>query len=96
MLPSVPELCGIAILSEMSYLPAMKGITIKLPEETLRQLKEEARSTGRSVAALIRERVATPADRGAGSFHALSSDLAGSLAGARKAATNERRRFRRS
>jgi predicted transcriptional regulator len=73
----------------------MKGITIKLSEETLRRLQEEARSTGRSVAALIRERVEIPADRDAASFYALTSDLAGSLAGARKPATNDRRRFRR-
>ena len=54
----------------------MKGITIKLPETTLRRLRQEARATGRSVAAL-------------------TSDLAGSVAGGRKAATNERRKFSR-
>ena len=54
----------------------MKGITIKLPETTLRRLRQEARATGRSVAAL-------------------ASDLAGSVAGGRKAATNERRKFSR-
>jgi len=74
----------------------MKGITIKLPESTLRRLKEEARETGRSVAALVRERVEAvpgPDDR---SVFALASDLAGSVAGSRTAATNGRRRFRRS
>ena len=74
----------------------MKGITIKLPEDTLRKLRQEARSTGRSVAALIRERVETPRDRDSGTFYALTADLAGGLSGPRKAATNQRRRFRRS
>src|SRR5207247_10595757 len=32
----------------------MKGITIKLPEMTLRQLRQEARATGRSVAEIVR------------------------------------------
>lgn len=74
----------------------MKGITIKLPESTLRRLRHEARATGRTVAALVRERVeASPASDG-GSVHALTSDLAGSVAGSRKAATNARRKFRRA
>ena len=73
----------------------MKGITIKLPEAVARQLREEARQSGRSVAALIRERIETPF-RDAGSVYALSSDLAGSLAGRRLPATNARARFRRS
>ena len=77
-------------------MAVMKGITIKLPEATLRRLKQEARATGRSVAALVRERVETPPDRDGGSVYALSSDLAGSLAGSRRAATNERRKFRRA
>lgn len=73
---------------------AMKGITIKLPEETLRRLRHEARATGRSVAQLIRECVEGP--RGsAESVYALASDLAGSIAGSGRAATNERTRFRR-
>ncbi|HET9216942.1 MAG TPA: ribbon-helix-helix protein, CopG family [Terriglobia bacterium] len=74
----------------------MKGITIKLPEETLRRLQEEARSTGRTVAALIRERVETASDQDAQSFYALTHDLAGSLSGSRKAVTNKRRKFRRA
>src|SRR5207249_4163991 len=32
----------------------LKGITIKLPEMTLRQLRQEARATGRSVAEIVR------------------------------------------
>jgi predicted DNA-binding protein len=79
----------------MSYLSGMKGITIKLPEETLRKLQKEAQATGRSVAALIRERIETPPDHDDESFYGLTSDLAGSLAGTRRAATNKRRRFRR-
>jgi len=73
----------------------MKGITIKLPDATLRRLRQEARDAGRSVAALVRERVEVPANRRAGSVYALTADLAGSLAGRRKPATNQRRRFRR-
>ena len=74
----------------------MRGITIKLPEEILRHLKEEAQSTGRSVSALIRERVAMSPRRDAGAVYELSADLAGSLKGSRKSAGNDRRRFRRS
>jgi len=73
----------------------MKGTTIKVSEETRRLLREEARSTGRSVAALIRERIETPPDHALESFYALTSDLAGSLAGKKRAATNDRKRFRR-
>ena len=74
----------------------MKGITIKLPETTLRRLREEAQATGRSVAALVRERVEAPRDCDGRSVFAVTSDLAGSLAGGRRAATNERRKFSRS
>jgi predicted DNA-binding protein len=74
----------------------MKGITIKLSDTTLRQLRYEASETGRSVAALIRERLETPSDQAKESIFALTSDLAGSLAGGRRPATNTRRRFRRS
>ena len=74
----------------------MKGITIKLPETTLRRLRQEARATGRSVAALVRERVEAPRDRDGRTVFAVTSDLAGSLAGGRKAATNVRRKFNRS
>jgi len=87
---------GIADLSDMSYPFAMgmQGITIKLPEAVARQLREEARQSGRSIAALIRERIeAPPRDRG--SVYAVTADLAGSLAGRRLSATNARARFRR-
>ena len=73
----------------------MKAITIKLPEDTLRRLQKEAQATGRTVAALIRERVETPQDQDDKSVYALTADLAGSVAGGRKPATNDRRRFRR-
>lgn len=86
---------GIAVLSEVSYPAVMKGITVKLPEDTLRRLRKEAEATGRSVAALIRERVEVPQDGDDGSVYALTLDLAGSVAGSRKSATNARRRFRR-
>ena len=75
----------------------MRGITIKLPEPTLRHLRQQARSTGRTVAALVRERVETgPGTRDVASVHAATADLAGVLAGSRRAATNRRRKFRRS
>ena len=74
----------------------MKGITIKLPETTIRQLKDEARETGRSIAALVRERVEARVDRTNASVFAMTSDLAGSLAGRRRPAVNTRSRFRRS
>lgn len=73
----------------------MTGITIKLPEETLRKLREEARRTGRTVAAIVRERVESE-DAGAGSVYALTADLAGCLDGGKQSATNARRKFRRS
>jgi ribbon-helix-helix CopG family protein len=91
-----PVAMGIADLSDMSYPLAMgmQGITIKLPEAVARRLREEARQSGRSVAALIRERIeAPPRDRG--SVYAVTTDLAGSLAGRRLSATNTRARFRR-
>jgi predicted DNA-binding protein len=71
----------------------MKGITIKLPETTLKRLQQQARETGRSVAALVRERVEAGSDSGERSVYALTSDLAGVVDGPRKAATNARRRF---
>ena len=77
-------------------MAVMKGITIKLPEATLRRLRQEARASGRSVAALVRERVEAPMDRDGRSVFAVTSDLAGSLAGGRRAATNERRKFGRA
>lgn len=60
----------------------MKGITVKLPDATLRQLRQEARATGRSVAALIRAKLeALPRRRGRRSVYEITSDLAGSVAG---------------
>lgn len=75
-------------------MDSMKSLTVKLPEQTLQQLKDEAEATGRTVAALVRERIeAPPEDQ---SLHALAADLAGSLSGPPKAATNKRRKFGRS
>ena len=73
----------------------MKRITIKLPDTTLRQLRRQAHETGRSIAALVRERVEAPPDHASESFFALSSDLAGSLTGGHRPAANTRRKFRR-
>lgn len=74
----------------------MKGITIKLPDPTLRRLRQEARATGRSVAALIRERLESAPRRGGRSVYEITADLAGCVAGARTSATNGRRKFARS
>jgi len=38
-------------------MAVIRGITIKLTESTLRRLRPEARATGRSVAALVQDRV---------------------------------------
>jgi hypothetical protein len=77
-------------------MAAMKGITIKLPADTLKALRDEARATGRTVTDVIRERIEAAAPDQSGSVHALTSDLAGSLAGSGRSATNLRRRFRKS
>ena len=74
---------------------AMKGITIKLPEATARRLRLQARESGCSVAALVRELIDAP-PRGGDSVYAITTDLAGSLAGGKRPATNARKRFRRS
>jgi hypothetical protein len=74
----------------------VKGITVKLPDTTLRRLRQEARESGRSVAALIRERLETVPHGGSRSVYDIAADLAGSVAGQRKPATNERRKFSRS
>ena len=94
--PGDTDACfGIAGLSDMSYpvyMGGMKGITIKLPDALAQRLRQQARQSGRSVAALIRERIeVSPGE----SVYALSADLAGSLAGRRSAATNARTRFKR-
>jgi predicted transcriptional regulator len=73
----------------------MSGITIKVPDAVVRRLRDQARASGRSVSALIRERIQAPPAE-ADSVHALVGDLAGSLAGSRQPATNQRRKFRRS
>ena len=73
---------------------AMRGITIKLSETTLRRLEQEARASGRSVAAIVRERIEAWPDTD-DSVYGITHDLAGSLSGRRKAAANERRKFHR-
>src|SRR2546429_8348552 len=57
---------GIAILSELRWWAIMKGITVKLPDTTLLRLRQKARATGRSVAALIRERLERSEERRVG------------------------------
>ena len=91
------DLNGIAELSGQSYpgvMGGMKGITIELPESVARRLREEARQSGLSIAALIRERVEAVPHAG-GSVYAISADPAGSLSGSRLHAMNARTRFRR-
>lgn len=73
----------------------MKGITIKLPEATLRALAAEAQASGRSIAAIVRSRLDATADAADRSVYAQARDLAGAVAGSRVPASNERRRFRR-
>ena len=71
----------------------MVTLTVKVPEETLRRLKEEARAAGCSVASLVRERIerAVPVDD---SFYALTADLAGAAGtGSGRSATNARAKF---
>jgi hypothetical protein len=72
----------------------MKGITIKVPDIVARQLREQARRSGRSIGALVRERIEAPPP-GASLVYAITSDLAASFTGSGKSATNARRRFRR-
>jgi hypothetical protein len=74
---------------------AMRGITIKLSEATLQRLEQEARAAGRSVTAIIRERVEAQPEAN-DSVYALTRDLAGKLSGSDRAATNARRKFKRS
>src|SRR5688572_28487752 len=88
---------GITRLSESSYAPLVRGLTIKLTDDMLRKLAEDARTSGRSVAAVVREKLqAQPTGLGESSVHAQAGDLAGVLVGSRRSATNERRKFRRS
>jgi len=68
----------------------MRTITVKLPDDTLERLKHEAQATGRTVGAVIRDRLESSSSKD--SVHALTSDLAGSLAGPQKSVTNARRR----
>jgi hypothetical protein len=74
----------------------MKGITIRLPEETLQALATEARATGRSIAAVVRSRLDAPQRAAVGSVYAQARDLAGVLAGSRTPASNDRRKLRRA
>lgn len=67
---------------------------MKLPEATLRQLRQRARRSGRSVSSLIRELVEREPEAG-GTVYEKVADLAGCLEGSAQPATNARRRFRR-
>ncbi len=71
--------CRSVSLSYPVVMGAMRGITIKLPESTVLQ---QARQSGRSVAAIVRELIDAP-PHGVGSVYDVTADLAGSLAGGR-------------
>lgn len=73
----------------------MKAITVKFPDETLERLRKEARATGRSVSAMIRDCVENERDGKGSSVYDLAADLIGSVAGSRRPATNDRPKFRR-
>lgn len=73
---------------------SMKGITVKLPEATVRQLRGEAKASGRSVGAIIRERIEAP-NKSAKTVYELIPDLIGSVSGPGISATNDRIKFRR-
>jgi predicted transcriptional regulator len=87
---------GIAIVSGSSYAAPVKGITVKFSDATLERLRKEARAAGRSVSAMIRDCVDNQHDRKSRSVYELTADLAGSVRGGRRPASNHRRRFRRS
>lgn len=74
----------------------MKAIAIKLPEEVLERLRGEARTTGCTLASVLRRRIEAAEGDDANSVYAITHDLAGNLAGARRSASNARRKFRRS
>jgi len=93
---SLITLLGLRPVRRKFTLPEMKGITVKLSDSTLERLRREARVTGRSVAAIVRDCVEGESARESRTVHDLAGDLAGSVRGSRKPATNERRRFRRS
>jgi predicted transcriptional regulator len=84
------------VLSARSYVFRVKGITIKLPDELHRRLAAEARDTGQSIAAIVRARLQEAMRTSGSSVYDQAADLAGALAGSRRAATNDRKRFRRA
>jgi predicted DNA-binding protein len=73
----------------------MKAITVKLSDDTLERLRKEARATGRSVSAMIRDCVENEHSGKGSSVYDLAADLIGSGRGSRQPATNARRKFRR-
>lgn len=75
-------------------MASMRKITVRLAEATLRQLRQRARRSGRSVSSLIRELVEREPGEGE-TVYAMISDLAGCLEGSARTATNARRKFRR-
>lgn len=72
----------------------MKGLTIKLPADVAQRLQDEAQRSGRSMAAIVRDRLAGTYP-GRPTVFAAASGLAGSLAGPTRSATNARKKFRR-
>jgi len=41
----------------------MRNVTVKLPDDTLERLKNEAQATGRTVCAIIRDRLEPSSDK---------------------------------
>ena len=73
----------------------MKAVTVWLSDHTIERLRKEARVTGRSMSAMIRDCVENERDGKGRSVYDLSADLVGSLRGSRRPATNDRPKFRR-
>jgi hypothetical protein len=73
----------------------MRGITIKLPDATLKRLADEARASGRSIAAVVREKLDARKAEGGLTVYEQAGDLAGVLHGSHRSATNDRPKFRR-
>lgn len=84
-----------ALLPVRGYLFRMKGLTIKLTEELHRRLAAEARASGRSLGAVIRGKLEGETPASSNTVHERAADLAGTLSGSRRTATNDRRKFRR-
>ncbi|MBL8952606.1 MAG: hypothetical protein JNK82_17635, partial [Myxococcaceae bacterium] len=64
----------------------MKGISIKLPEETIRRLRNEAYETGLTLGELIRMKLSEPSQPYGATVWDLSHDLLGTVDGGKRSA----------